>query len=625
MQYFMKSVCGLLANSGENSCPVDFKQNALTLLTEIFTRLVQSSCQITLDHPPRPSAMPAVFHEFTSSSISFAGVYTGELAIHCATELADLFYVKLTGADCNIDYADRGDALAEFVNFMAGDIKQLLSSSGDDIFLSVPTSIVGTRYWLSNINHQNKVTLSCQIQGLPLYITFTLQSSRRVQAAVRELSKKREWLELAVERGDLGLWSFELPSGNAEFSSHWVEMLGYKPGELEPNISAWQKIVHPDDSEQVLAALKAHIDGKSRLFEAEHRLACKNGDWLWCSVRGKIRESLGNRCGRSFYGILLDINNLKQYEQELRQINEQLEMRVSEEVAKNRAMDKLVMQQDKLSSVGLLAAGVAHEINNPIGYIISNLRSMRRYLSDLSRYCLLSKEFVSESKGVSTAQDLEALQQEIDLDYILSDLEPLLSESLEGAERVRTIVQDLKNFAREDDSIATDADLNQLVRSSLNMVTNELKYVAKVQFKEGKLPSVCCSSQKIVQVITNLLLNAAHAIEQFGTITISTYMDYYWAVLEIADTGKGIEADIINKIFDPFFTTKDVGKGTGLGLSISYEIINRHNGKIDVISKPGVGTTFTIRLPVCGLPDNVNSGSENVIYKSWNKDSEISW
>jgi two-component system NtrC family sensor kinase len=212
----------------------------------------------------------------------------------------------------------------------------------------------------------------------------------------------------------------------------------------------------------------------------------------------------------------------------------------------------------------------------------------------LQKYCRIVDEAVPDSSRPA----LEEARKQLDLDYILDDLEPLLAESTEGAERVRRIVLDLKDFARPDEDQMVDADLNQLVQSTINIVRNELKYVAQLDLQLGELPHLLCHPQQINQVISNLLVNAAHAIEQQGVITVTTSQQDDHVFLVIADTGKGIPPELRNRIFDPFFTTKEVGKGTGLGLSISYDIVKKHGGEITVESEVGRGTTFTVQLPV---------------------------
>jgi two-component system, NtrC family, sensor kinase len=286
--------------------------------------------------------------------------------------------------------------------------------------------------------------------------------------------------------------------------------------------------------------------------------------------------------------------------QELEELNRTLEDRVQEELHRNREKDIILLQQDKLASIGQLAAGVAHEINNPIGFIMSNLETLKGYLEPLQQYISFTESLCRQHSSYDEERLLQEVANRLDIPFILQDLQPLITESSEGAERVKRIVFDLKDFARPDENSPKEADLNHLVQSTVNIVRNELKYVAQLELQMNELPPLVCIPQQINQVITNLLVNAAHAITHHGSITVRTWHEEEHALLTIADTGHGIPDDVLNKIFDPFFTTKTVGKGTGLGLTISYDIVRKHGGEITVTSSPGVGTTFTIKLPLSG-------------------------
>jgi two-component system NtrC family sensor kinase len=260
-----------------------------------------------------------------------------------------------------------------------------------------------------------------------------------------------------------------------------------------------------------------------------------------------------------------------------------------------------VFQQEKMASIGQLAAGVAHEINNPMGFISSNLSSLKKYLDRLGAFEAAVIDTV-ESRGdeVSLAA-IASLRKSMKIDYILDDVGSLLEESRDGAERVRRIVQDLKSFSRLDEVEYKPADINECLESTLNMLRNEIKYVAEVVRDYGDLPMLNCYPQQMNQVFMNILINAVHAIEEHGEITLRTRLAGEAIRVVISDTGKGIAPEHIKRIFEPFFTTKEVGKGTGLGLSISYDIVKKHGGDIMVESEPGKGTTFTVRLPLDGV------------------------
>ena len=258
-----------------------------------------------------------------------------------------------------------------------------------------------------------------------------------------------------------------------------------------------------------------------------------------------------------------------------------------------------LMQSDKLASIGQLAAGVAHEINNPIGYVYSNLGTLEKYVRDV--FSLLDSYEQAESviTDAEVRVRLQALKEQFDIDFMKKDIDALMDESRDGITRVRTIVQSLKDFAHADTADEWQyADLRRGLDSTLNIVNNEIKYKADVIRNYGNIPDVECLPSQLNQVFMNLLLNAVQAIEQHGTITLRTGQqdDAVW--VEISDTGKGIAPEYRQKIFDPFFTTKPIGKGTGLGLSLSYGIIQKHHGRIEVESEVGKGTSFRIWLPI---------------------------
>ncbi|MBI5901290.1 MAG: PAS domain-containing protein [Rhodocyclales bacterium] len=273
-----------------------------------------------------------------------------------------------------------------------------------------------------------------------------------------------------------------------------------------------------------------------------------------------------------------------------------------------QAQQQLV-QSEKLASIGQLAAGVAHEINNPIGFVQSNLGSLERYFEHILKLLegylegevLLGEAFRGHPDGAALIARLKQLKQDAELDYLKDDIPELLKESRDGIVRVKKIVADLKDFSRVDTRNEWEwADLRTGLNSTLNVVNNEIKYRADVVKDYGELPNIRCLPSQLNQVFMNLLVNAAQATPEgkHGTITLrcGTQADGVW--VEIADTGAGIPEENLQRIFDPFFTTKPIGKGTGLGLSLSYGIIQKHGGKIEVNSELGVGTRFRISLPI---------------------------
>jgi signal transduction histidine kinase len=249
-----------------------------------------------------------------------------------------------------------------------------------------------------------------------------------------------------------------------------------------------------------------------------------------------------------------------------------------------------MLEQEKMASIGHLAAGVAHEINNPMGFITSNLGTLQKYAARIMEYL-----GVVESGG-----DVGAARSRLKIDYVLNDVGQLIDESLDGAKRVKNIVNDLKNLSRSERAEPVATDLNACMESALNIACNEIKYVADIKRQFAAIPHILCHPEQISQVFINLLTNAGQAIAGHGIITVRTWSVDGCVNVSVSDTGSGIPEEIRAHIFDPFFTTKDVGKGTGLGLSISYDIVQKHGGEITVESETGRGTTFTVRLPVAG-------------------------
>ncbi len=315
--------------------------------------------------------------------------------------------------------------------------------------------------------------------------------------------------------------------------------------------------------------------------------------------------------------------DLKISRDQIRNHNKILEIRIKERTQKleennltlqktNRELKKAyrkledaqaqLLQSEKMAGIGQLAAGIAHEINNPIGFISSNLTTFNEYIQDITR--LIQKyEELGPNNFEKIRREVEDLKREVDIGFILQDIKNLAGESLEGTERVKKIVTDLKDFSHVDESELKYADINKGLESALNIIRNEIKYKAEVIKEYGELPEVLCYPMQLNQVFMNILLNAVQAIEKKGEIKISTNYNNKgnYAEVRIKDTGSGISEENIKKIFNPFFTTKDVGKGTGLGLSISYGIIKKHKGKIDINSEPGWGSEFIITLPVGGV------------------------
>ncbi len=314
--------------------------------------------------------------------------------------------------------------------------------------------------------------------------------------------------------------------------------------------------------------------------------------------------------------LLRNVTEEHRRREEIVQLNRRLEQTLSELHSKNETLEKTLsrlketqsqmIQSEKMASIGQLAAGIAHEINNPVGFVSSNLNTLSGYIDDLkailSEYRAILRQAAASGvpiPGIDRALNTEADRE---VDFILEDLPQLVRESREGLDRIRKIVIDLKDFAHPGEDTLKLSDLNQNIDSTLNIVWNEIKYKAVVHKDYGDIPQIHCYPQQLNQVFMNLLVNAAQAISDKGEIHIATRAQGDMVIVTISDTGCGIPPEHIHRIFDPFFTTKEVGKGTGLGLNVAYNVIRKHKGTITVESTPGKGTTFTVRLPING-PD----------------------
>ena len=291
--------------------------------------------------------------------------------------------------------------------------------------------------------------------------------------------------------------------------------------------------------------------------------------------------------------------DLHETNQRLNKYNEELQWNHSQ-----------MVQSEKMASLGQMAAGIAHEINNPVGFVLSNFNTLLGYVTIYQELVIMADDLMTSvnSDDLTRAKEISGTTRnfltEKDISFVGEDSIALLEETREGLVRIRDIVAGLKSFAHVDEADQKVANINEGIESTLKLVWNEIKYKCTVFKDLGALPDLMCFPGQLNQVFMNLLVNAAQAIEQSGEIKIKTWADHQHVHICIADNGPGIDPEHINKLFNPFFTTKPIGKGTGLGLSISYGIIQRHHGKITVKSELGKGAEFLISLPLHVEPAN---------------------
>jgi PAS domain S-box-containing protein len=363
---------------------------------------------------------------------------------------------------------------------------------------------------------------------------------KQAEEAIRQ---SEERLALALEATADGVWDWDLARDAIYVSPRWARMLGYQPGEIA-TVEQARSVVHPEDRPRLEALFREHFAGRIPQVELEIRARARSGEWRWVLDRAKVVR--WDQSGRP-----------------LRVVG------AYTDVTERRALQAQLLLADRMASLGTLAAGMAHEINNPLAFTVANLG------------------FALEEARRLPAPDAE--------------LEQALAEAQEGAARVRDIVRDLKSFSRDDEDGRGHADVRQVLRAAVNLAQNEIRPRARVELDLGEAPPVAGSERRLGQVLLNLLINAAQAIPEGAperhAIRARTRTEGDRVLVEIEDTGTGIAPELLGRIFDPFFTTKPVGVGTGLGLSICHGIVTGLGGDIQVESEPGRGSLFRVRLP----------------------------
>ena len=385
-----------------------------------------------------------------------------------------------------------------------------------------------------------------------------------------------------------------VPTGDFKMtfvSSNAQRMLGYDANAMVADPNFWFDHIHPDDTAAIFSSLALIFTEGQRAYE--YRFKRSDGVYVWMqdSLR-LIRDESGNPL--EIVGSLTDISERKKMEEALQQTGaEQKQL-----IANLRDAKEQLIQSEKMASVGQLAAGIAHEINNPVGFVNSNLGSLQTYTRTLLDVIEAYNKILHIAPlNPDIKAFIEKIRKKADLEFLAEDINDLFRESLHGLKRVRDIVQSLKDFAHIGESEWQISDIHHGIDSTLTVVNSELGKTQIVK-EYGKLPQIKCLASQLNQVFMNIIVNAAYAATDSGTITIRSGADADWVWVSISDTGPGIPAENLSRIFDPFFTTKPVGTGTGLGLSNSYNIINKHKGRIEVSSEVGKGACFTVYLPI---------------------------
>lgn len=412
----------------------------------------------------------------------------------------------------------------------------------------------------------------------------------RTRSALRE-SEERLRILAASFPGAVYRRSLDPGLSTAFVTDEIEEITGYPAARVTADDPPYASIVHPEDRPRILDEMHVAV-AEGRHYGLAYRIVRSNGEVAWIGDRGQAVRS-GTDGPIQLHGTLSDITERKRLEADRERM--ELELGVAQ----------------KLEAVGQLAAGIAHEINTPIQFVGDSVHFLRDSFEDLQvllgdyrEVCLATS---ASSADASIPSRLAEAEERADLAYLLERVPAAFERTLEGVERVASIVRAMKEFAHPQAAQAP-ADLNRALATTLTVARNEYKYVADVETEFAELPLVVCNLSDLNQVFLNLVVNAAHAIEDSsdadgarGTIRIRTACDGETAIVSIADSGCGIPEAIHTRIFDPFFTTKSVGRGSGQGLAIARAIVDKHGGTLQFETRIGAGTTFSIRLPVGGV------------------------
>lgn len=375
-------------------------------------------------------------------------------------------------------------------------------------------------------------------------------ASARIRAE-EELRQSEERMRLVLDAVDDGIWDWDVARDLMVFSPRAASLLGRLPGDL-PNLAAVRAVLRPDELAAFDSKLSSLLDDSAPFFEMEVPVVTAVGESRWMLLRGRVVSRDRTGAALRALGTISDVTE------------------------RNRLKASLALA-DRMASVGTLAAGVAHEMNNPLTYVTANLAHARDVI-----------ERTGALRGAPA-----------DVGSLMEQLRGALDDALQGADRVARIVRDLKTFSRDDES-RQPVDARAALESALQLARGELKRRARIVRDLREVPFVDASESRLGQVFLNLLVNAAQAIPdgapERNEIRVSTRLQDGWVEIAVEDTGCGIPREVIGRVFDPFFTTKPVGTGTGLGLAICHEIIAAFGGEIGVESEVGQGSRFTVRL-----------------------------
>jgi len=449
----------------------------------------------------------------------------------------------------------------------------------------------------NNLSFTAEITTGLIVDDESARVVVTIRDIEQKKLAEEKLKESEERFRFLAETTGDALYRYRYDTLKYDYLSPAISILtGYTFDEL--NYIGFENIIleveYPE--QEFPNVFMPELNETNTRLIAQYKIKTKNGDEKWLEDHAFIWKENENIVGT--VGILQDITQRKILEQKLKERNTELE-RTLEEL---KQMQSQLIVTEKLASIGQLTAGVAHEINNPLGFVSSNLNRFEEYFYDLydvyKKWAELREILRSIAEFTTAIDNIEKFEKKVDVEYIYNDFSHLMQNSKTGIQRIKSIVESLRGFSYLGSASVSLANINQAIDETIVMVWNELKYKAIIEKDYSEIPEIVCNIGEIKQVFVILLINASHAIESNGIINIKTYNDNKYIYVEISDNGIGIPEENLHKIFDPFFTTKPVGKGSGLGLWISATIISKHNGEISVKSQKGVGTTFLIKLPI---------------------------
>jgi len=356
-------------------------------------------------------------------------------------------------------------------------------------------------------------------------------------------------------------------------------------------------VYHEGDTFALLIADGEMFEDKGQLRKL--KTAADMIEWyIHVMYQQRMISELHNHTQKSSYEELVaEHERVLESEKKYRELAETLEQRVQKRKKELERAQRQLVQQEKMASIGQLSAGVAHEINNPTGFVHSNLHTLKKYHQKIIEVLKISRSLFESGKKSKDNEFLDLWEQH-DLDYVLEDLPVLVNESYKGTERIIRIVRSLSRFSHVDEDEMEWINVNELLDSAVELLWNEIKHKAELIKDYGNLPQIKGNPNQLSQVFVNLIINALQSMDNEGKLTLVTKPVDFGVEIQVEDNGKGMSSENLSQIFNPFFTTKPVGQGTGLGLSISYEIITTHEGDIRVESELWKGTTFYVRLPV---------------------------